>query len=522
MINNIVGAGVLSLPWAMAKSGFVGGIGLLLLIALFSSLSMFFLIRAAHYSHRFTFPDLADFLSGASIKGPGFASQIPREGRSRWAETAVALCMLWYTFGVLLLYTVSLGELFHCILATLAPTLAESMFLSESAVKIYSGVFFFGLSCFESFKHLGPTSFIALAIIIYTLIIMVIRYFDPLSVSNPEAKHHVNISHHVHVDSSAAHYSVIDIGLLRAAPAVSLAYCMHYNVPVFYQQLRNRTPKRMLQVAACVILTVMAIYLIVALFGYLTWGSVTEDIVVLMYIFPPRAFYSYPTTSDVLKGHDIAFIVATFGIVAHFIFVYPLIAIACRKAFMHLADVVAQTVQARRRRAANTATVGSRLLAGGRGSSYSAVKDEISAGDETAPSTIFTRHPTITRIGVTFLIVSLCVAVACVVKCVSVVLVFNGATCGVFIVYIFPALLGLAVESHPGIRASAFLTIAFGLVISFGGVALQIKNMVQDGAFASCSGACSAFLRNTETPTPPPHYPAPAPFPFPGLPPTQF
>eukprot|EP01013_Petalomonas_cantuscygni_P029819 TRINITY_DN55703_c0_g1_i1.p1 TRINITY_DN55703_c0_g1~~TRINITY_DN55703_c0_g1_i1.p1 ORF type:complete len:743 (-),score=157.16 TRINITY_DN55703_c0_g1_i1:370-2598(-) len=678
MINNIVGAGVLSLPWAMAQSGWIGGSVLLLLIAFFSTISMILLIRASTVTSLWTYPDLADLLtllparfrrresidstysghaqsakphdvsvnytefyadtgSGAVSAGSESLPPLPvlPARPSRVPTTVVALCMLWYTFGVLLLYTVSLGELLRCILEVLKPHSTDAWYLHDGAIKIYAGVFFFFLSCFRSFKHLGPTSLFAFLLIIYTAILMLVRYFAPYSIANPAAPAHAppspaaaTLSHglggghdgasdflftqsegrgrggdaaslswgtavvagaapvspppaRIHVENQNPSL-MLSVGLLRAAPAVSLSFCMHYNVPTFYQQLAKRSLRRMYQVLACVVATVVAIYFAVAMVGFATWGLKTSDIVVLLYMAPPQwalntfnraatgvsAAASVPAAAanatalsraasalvphpmriglqgvpvgaphvlssgmpvaeaqgpagtmealggtlglakGSLLGRDVPIDVAVFGIVLHFVFVYPLIAIACRTALYRFCGVVAGVI----RDASSGAKedylaipkTGYGAIGGSGGGRGEGGRGALGVAMRVVEAMrhFEARHDLVTNILATLFIVGMCVAVASAVECVAVVLVFNGAVCGVFLVYVFPALVALSVERTRTPQVAAVALLAFGLVIAVGGVILEVINLAKHGASSSCQGVCADVSMPANTPTP--------------------
>jgi hypothetical protein len=61
--------------------------------------------------------------------------------------------------------------------------------------------------------------------------------------------------------------------LLPAVPILSLSFCAHFNGPDYFKELQNRSVSRFTQVAAVALFICLAVGIVVALVGDLTWGD---------------------------------------------------------------------------------------------------------------------------------------------------------------------------------------------------------------------------------------------------------
>ena len=64
-------------------------------------------------------------------------------------------------------------------------------------------------------------------------------------------------------------------GLFISLPVTCVAFCLHYNVPRFYYELRARSLPRMAAVTCASYLFVFVLYVLTAVGGYLLFGQDT-------------------------------------------------------------------------------------------------------------------------------------------------------------------------------------------------------------------------------------------------------
>ena len=105
------------------------------------------------------------------------------------------------------------------------------------------------------------------------------------------------------------------MGVLRVLPTTTLSFAAEYAVPYYYNEMAQPTPGRMAGVIGLGHFLVWAIYLVVGLLGYLTFGSKT----------PSNILNAYPTNSQVAN-------VARIGLALALVTSYPLVNLGVREA----------------------------------------------------------------------------------------------------------------------------------------------------------------------------------------------
>merc|ERR1719197_2421086 len=96
-------------------------------------------------------------------------------------------------------------------------------------------------------------------------------------------------------------------GIWAAIPVTSVSYTLHYNGPRYYQELKNRSMRKMFRVVVRAFAICAGIYTLVALCGYLLFGSATQG--------------------DILNNFDTkdnAALIARLGLAFVIVFTYPL------------------------------------------------------------------------------------------------------------------------------------------------------------------------------------------------------
>ena len=74
---------------------------------------------------------------------------------------------------------------------------------------------------------------------------------------------------------STVEYAGFPVGVFAAIPIFNVAFTAHYNGPRFYKELRGRSQLKFARVVGLTMLFSGSIYLITAVFGYLTFGNMT-------------------------------------------------------------------------------------------------------------------------------------------------------------------------------------------------------------------------------------------------------
>eukprot|EP01062_Namystynia_karyoxenos_P075216 TRINITY_DN7242_c0_g1_i1.p1 TRINITY_DN7242_c0_g1~~TRINITY_DN7242_c0_g1_i1.p1 ORF type:complete len:531 (+),score=170.10 TRINITY_DN7242_c0_g1_i1:85-1593(+) len=366
ILSNIVGGGVLALPYAFAHTGWALGCILVIYVGVLSGYAMWILMYCSDQLHQTGAKDAFSY-KAMMIHAYGY-----RMGK------AVEAVIVWYTFGTCVTYGVVTG---HSLAPLARDWLGVSGFLGEKqAWTIFAGVLFAVCSCQRTLAELKFTSFLAFLTMVYVLVCVIVRFASPWAGRD-------------HVDSSV---KAFDWGtdIFKAIPLMSVSYGCHYNIPVFYQELKGRSPQRFKRVLYTALGIIMTTYVLMATIGYLHFGETVPS-----YILDTSSDSGNgsPVDNDsgsfrFSKGDDLVN-VARFGMFIHFAFVFPLLAIACRRSV----------------------------------------------------NLFLERDLATTSWGVLILqslaIVALAVFLACLVPDIGVVLDFNGSLFGVFLIITFPGLL---------------------------------------------------------------------------------
>ncbi|KAJ7509741.1 transmembrane amino acid transporter protein-domain-containing protein [Mycena galericulata] len=298
LANTIIGSGMLTFPLAMASAGIIPG----MITCLFSgSVAVFGLyllsLCAARAPHRrssffavsqMTFPKAAVFFDAA----------------------IAAKC-----FGVSISYLIIIKglmpnvvtALYHDLSSTTPPAWALSgrNWISIFMIVLIPLVF---LRHLDSLRH---TSYVALFSVAYLVVIVITVYFDPLE-GMP--------------DRGEVHLIHFTPNFVSTFPVQVFAFTCSQNLFPIFNELKDNNQKRMNTVIGGAIGSATLTYEVIAIFGYLTFGSTVGANIIAM----------YPSTSLFIAVGQAAIVILV-------LFSYPLQVHPCRNCLdkiFHAADVV--------------------------------------------------------------------------------------------------------------------------------------------------------------------------------------
>jgi len=248
--NNIVGAGLLSLPWCFKQSSIFGGIVLFLLVGVLSGLSLVLIANCCELTGRFTFKELGERTLGRKF------------------SIVFQLSMLIYTFFSCVSFLILVGDFFSG-----SNGIAEGICDHDcdhngfvkvfgnrfSAVLILTLVILFPLSCLKNLYALRYTSLLSIFGMSYIFALLFYEY-----ARKGKSEYDLNTFN-------------LSWNIFSAAPIVNVAFIAHYNAPKYYQEMKNRSIQKFATAVAIALSFCGMIYVGVALFGYLTFGSSTES-----------------------------------------------------------------------------------------------------------------------------------------------------------------------------------------------------------------------------------------------------
>eukprot|EP01062_Namystynia_karyoxenos_P018307 TRINITY_DN16806_c0_g1_i1.p1 TRINITY_DN16806_c0_g1~~TRINITY_DN16806_c0_g1_i1.p1 ORF type:complete len:468 (+),score=121.20 TRINITY_DN16806_c0_g1_i1:70-1473(+) len=248
VLKNIIGSGMLAIPYALSLCGYVLGPALIVAVQLAAVGCLFLLMRSA---------------DAARQSGKDPSSYHALAAASAWgdrASTGIDVIILCYTFGTLTAYGVLIGDFLHSPLRVICGwDPPRALLLAVSAVVVLP------LCCMQHVERLRPTSLVGNLALMYAAGV----------VFGSELLHD-GVRHDLH----PAKFST---GLLQACPILVFAYNFHYNMPMYYSELRQRSPQTMLRIVAAVYASVTVIYMVIGFGGYLRFGGDTKSNVINNY-----------------------------------------------------------------------------------------------------------------------------------------------------------------------------------------------------------------------------------------------
>lgn len=236
---NVVGAGLLSLPWCLARAGVIPGLSIMALMCALNGLSIVVICACAERSGVFSFVAM-----GTLAVGPAFG---------RFIQAIAAL----YAAGSCVSYVVLIADFLPNALISLgAPP--HALYASRAVViAAITAAVLLPLSLLRNLARLRFSSYVALLGILFSCAVI--------------------IWHGARTGSLARmNFAKFDSGVFQAAPVLNVSFIMHYNAPRYYQELRDRSLARMARIVATVFGGVLALYTAISVAGYATFGADTE------------------------------------------------------------------------------------------------------------------------------------------------------------------------------------------------------------------------------------------------------
>lgn len=156
LIGTIVGAGILGIPYVIAKAGFLYGFILVLLIGvafLFLNLFAGEIVLRTHEQHQLT----------------GYAERY----LGKWGKRFMALSMLVAIYGALTAYLIGEGATIYSVLGVGTPILYTLLFFAITFIIIYNGI-----------KAAGKAELILITLLLLIVVLIGVFSYDKISLAN--------------------------------------------------------------------------------------------------------------------------------------------------------------------------------------------------------------------------------------------------------------------------------------------------------------------------------------------------
>uniref|UniRef100_A0A8C6V9C8 Solute carrier family 38 member 5a n=1 Tax=Neogobius melanostomus TaxID=47308 RepID=A0A8C6V9C8_9GOBI len=270
--NAIMGSGILGLAFAMSNTGIALFIILLVCIAILSAYSIHLLLKSAGVVGIRAYEQLGNRAFGSPGKMvAGCIITVHNIGGTGSSPSR---------FLKIILHNVQLP--LYC--QVRAPFGYSEWFLNGNyLIIIVSICIILPLALMKQLGYLGYTSGFSLSCMVFFLISVIYKKFNipcPLENHGNSSQTPLNITD----DFCEAKLFTINSQTAYTIPILAFAFVCHPEVLPIYTELRDANKKRMQQVANISILAMFVMYLITAIFGYLTFYGEVESELLHTYI----------------------------------------------------------------------------------------------------------------------------------------------------------------------------------------------------------------------------------------------
>lgn len=259
--NAIMGSGILGLAFAMSNTGIILFIVLLVFIAILSAYSIHLLLKSA------------------GVVGIRAYEQLGNRAFGPPGKMLAACIITIHNIGAMSSYLfIVKSELPLVIQAFLGKqTDTGEWFLNGNyLIIIVSICIILPLALMKQLGYLGYTSGFSLSCMVFFLISVIYKKFN---IPCPLVHHHNSSHTHLNVtdDFCDAKMFTINSQTAYTIPILAFAFVCHPEVLPIYTELRDPSKKRMQKVANISILAMFVMYLLTAIFGYLTFYGAVES-----------------------------------------------------------------------------------------------------------------------------------------------------------------------------------------------------------------------------------------------------
>ncbi|XP_038594890.1 sodium-coupled neutral amino acid transporter 2-like [Micropterus salmoides] len=270
--NAIMGSGILGLSYAMANTGIALFVILLSAVAIFSLYSVHLLLKTANEGGALVYEQLGYKAFGM----PG--------------KLAASCSITMQNIGAMSSYLYIVKYELPIVIQSFVGTNEEWYTNGNYLVLLVTLVIILPLSLLRNLGYLGYTSGLSLLCMVFFLIVVIIKKFEipcPLPhdfhALNKNSSKVLNISDQnttavdYSEDACTPKYFVYNSQTVYAVPILTFAFVCHPAILPMYEELKDRSRRKMQGVANVSFLAMFIMYLLAALFGYLTFNLNVES-----------------------------------------------------------------------------------------------------------------------------------------------------------------------------------------------------------------------------------------------------
>ncbi|XP_069772376.1 probable sodium-coupled neutral amino acid transporter 6 isoform X4 [Narcine bancroftii] len=270
IMHAIMGSGILGLAFAMANTGIIGFSVLLLMVAYFAAYSIHLLLELCQQSGLTSYEDL------------GFCAF------KKTGKVMVIVAILIQNIGAMSSYLFIIkSELPAAIAGFLHNTQSGTPWYLNGQILLIISVIciILPLALIHKIEFLGYTSGLSILFMVYfTTVVVVKKWFIPCPLFNGTVDHVQNFSS----DVCKPKFLQISYKSAYAIPTMAFSFLCHTSLLPIYCELQRPSKSKMQKVANIGIVLSFSVYMVSALFGYLTFYG--KEILNAVVFFKPPLF----------------------------------------------------------------------------------------------------------------------------------------------------------------------------------------------------------------------------------------
>uniref|UniRef100_A0A8C7Q7A0 Sodium-coupled neutral amino acid symporter 2 n=1 Tax=Oncorhynchus mykiss TaxID=8022 RepID=A0A8C7Q7A0_ONCMY len=262
--NAIMGSGILGLSYAMANTGIALFVILLVAVSIFSLYSVHLLLKTANEGGSLVYEQLG-------YKAFGMPGKLA-------ASISITMQNIGAMSSYLYIVKYELPIVIQAFVGATNGDITQLLVYLLSYISIVYEVLnvFFSL-CYLTSGYLGYTSGFSLLCMVFFLIVVIYKKFQIPKVLNNTMGFLNTTAGVYNEDVCTPKYFVFNSQTVYAVPILTFAFVCHPAVLPMYEELKDRSRRKMQGVANVSFLAMFIMYLLAALFGYLTFNVHVES-----------------------------------------------------------------------------------------------------------------------------------------------------------------------------------------------------------------------------------------------------
>ncbi|KAK1169167.1 sodium-coupled neutral amino acid transporter 1-like [Acipenser oxyrinchus oxyrinchus] len=307
--NAIMGSGILGLSYALANTGIILFVLILVSVTVLALYSIHLLLLCSKRTGCMVYEDLGYKAFGMSGKCAVFGSTFLQN------------------IGAILSYMFIVKNELPLVLQFLTgfDTKDDSWYMNgDYLVILVTVVIILPLCLLKSLGYLGYTSGFSLACMVFFLIVIIYKKFD-LPCPGLELNSTMQAAEMIPGNETGMcepEYVEFNTKTIYALPTILFAYVCHPSILPIYSELKERSSKKMEHVSTVSFLSMFFMYILTAFFGYFTfYDKVNEDLL---------------RTYD--ASHDVLILVVRLVVVTAVILTVPVLFFVVRKSVLELIE----------------------------------------------------------------------------------------------------------------------------------------------------------------------------------------